>query len=401
MAKNFLNRAAVVICLAAPLAAFAAQVPVPKIETPPDVTIYQTAQGPVFATKSGMTLYKKLPNVGSWALAAGQANSNGVCAYQCPTEFPPLIAGKDAKPVGDFTIVVNSEKQRQWAYKGVLLETFKFDRAPGDTMGEDTFAFNGPRRPYGEAAWIESDVALLEPPPIPEPTQTLPPGITVQRVFGSNRVFANAEGLTLYSQVGVAPKSKGACTTRCTQDRRMISAASFARPIGDWTILEDEFGVRQWAYKGSPVYTYAGDREAHAIEGEAAGWKPVFEYTSPLPPEVALGATETGQVYVDKATQKTLYFQGFAPRPYEMLGFNHPKYRFGTVSCHNECAEKYPPLLARDDAKPVGEWWIATRLDGKKQWAWRGVPVYSYAEDVPERALAAYKNHRWAVLSAE
>ena len=374
-------------------------VPVPKIELPPGITIYQTTQGPVFANAKGMTIYKKLPMVGTWALAAGQANSNGVCAYQCPSEWPAVVAPKDAKPVGDFTIVTGEGGVKQWAYKGVPLQTFKFDQLPGDTLGEDTFAFNGPRRPFGEAAWIESETTLLEPAPPPEPTQDLPPGFRVEKVFGGNRVFASSEGRTLYSQTNA--NGKDACTSKCSSERKILRAASSARGIGEWTVIEDDFGVRQWAFKGKRVYTYGGDHEARQIEGEIEGWVPVFEYVAPLPPEVSIAATESGLVFVDKGSQKTLYFQGFAPRPFEMLGFNHPKYRFGTVSCHNACAEEFPPLLAPDGAKPVGEWWIATRLDGKKQWAWRGVPVYTYVKDQPNRHLASYLGHRWAVASAE
>jgi len=390
--------AAIALTLGLGMNAWGADAPIPKIEMPPGIKIVQTSQGPVFATAAGMTIYKKLPKVGSWALAAGQADANGGCAYQCPQEWPPVAAPKDAKPVGDFTIVTNEQGIRQWAYKGVPLQTFVFDREPGDTIGEDTFAFNGPRRPFGEAAWIESDVPLAEPPPPPAPSQIMPPGISVQPVFAGNRVYASAEGRTLYSQASQTAKP---CSTRCSQDRRILPAASFARPIGDWTIVEDEFGLRQWAYKGKPVFTYAGDKEAREVEGEFDGWQAVFEYESSLPAEVALGYTETGPVFVDKKTGKTLYYQGFAPRPYEMLGFNHPKYRFGTVNCHNACAEKFPPLLAPADAKPVGEWWIVTRLDGSKQWAWRGVPIYSYSKDEPGRHLASYMGHRWAVLSAQ
>jgi predicted lipoprotein with Yx(FWY)xxD motif len=363
---------------------------------PEGITVRQTRQGPVLATAAGMTLYKTLPMEGSWALAAGQANANGACAYQCPSEWPAAVAPDDAKPVGDFSIVAGVQGVRQWTYKGVPLLTFKYDREPGDTLGDDTFAFNGPRRPVGEAAWLESEVPLAEPPPVPEPTALLPPGIRVQRIDGGSRVFAASDGRTLYA----APPGTDPCGRGCA-DRTPLTAAGFARPVGEWTVIERPDGGRVWAHKGRPVFTFAGDRGARDVEGQTDGWQAVQEYAAPLPAEVALGTTESGTVFVEKASGRTLYYQGFAPRPYEFLGFNHPGRRFGTVNCYNECADEFPPLLATAAARPVGEWWIVTRLDGGRQWAYRGVPVYLYAKDQPGRHLASYRDHRWAVLKAD
>lgn len=389
-------RASLIVLAVSTSAAVAADVvPVPQIEMPPGIQIYQTRQGPVFATDRGMTIYKKLPKVGSWALAKGQADANGSCAYQCGSEWPAVTAAKDAQPVGDFTIVAGENGVRQWAYKGVPLQTFLFDREPGDTLGEDTHSFNGPRRPWGEAAWIEAENPLIEPPPIPAPTAARPPSVTVQNVYGGNRVFASAEGRTLYARAG---SGKDKCDAKCLSGRTPFVAAQFAKPIGEWSVAEDDLGVRLWAYRGKVVYTYSGDREAREVEGEDAAWVAVKEHEAVLPPEVDVALSETGPVYVDKKSGKTLYYQGFAPRHYEYLGFNHPKHLFGTVNCYNACAEEYPPLLAAAGAKPFGEWWLVKRLDGTMQWAHRGVPIYMYAKDEPGRHLASYRDHKWAVL---
>ena len=52
-------------------------------------------------------------------------------------------------------------------------------------------------------------------------------------------------------------------------------------------------------------------------------------------------------------------------------------------------------MLAPDDAKPVGEWWLFTRVDGKKQWAYRGLPMYTYADDLPGRHFASANGRIW------
>lgn len=41
------------------------------------------------------------------------------------------------------------------------------------------------------------------------------------------------------------------------------------------------------------------------------------------------------------------------------------------------CTDVWPPVLAVNDAKPVGEWTIVTRKDGAKQWAYQGQALYT------------------------
>ncbi len=362
---------------------------------PPGIIISETRQGPVLATKEGMTIYKKLPRIAGWGHAANQAEVIGQCVYGCPSEWPPVKAPADAKPVGDFTIVSGPDGVRQWAFKGVPLQTFIFDKEPGHTLGEDTYAFNGPRVPIGEAAWLESEIGPQKPPDPPAPTTDLPPGVTVQLGTAGNRYFATAQGLTLYAYDS---GSKAApCTGRCLDQWRPFPAGALVRPIGDWAASADEGGTRQWTHKGRPVYAYVKDSTPGEPTGDGLDgkWHALVEYQAPLPAEITVRDTETVPVFAERRTGKTLYYPGFNHRPYQTLGFNHKGFLYGTVSCYNECAKLYPPLLASADAKPVGEWWIITRVDGTKQWGYRGVPVYTYGGDEPGRHLASYKAHIW------
>lgn len=49
--------------------------------------------------------------------------------------------------------------------------------------------------------------------------------------------------------------------------------------------------------------------------------------------------------------------------------------------CNAQCATAWPALLAPDAAKPMGGYTIVARDDGKKQWAYKGSPLYYYASD--------------------
>src|SRR4051812_6302163 len=53
----------------------------------------------------------------------------------------------------------------------------------------------------------------------------------------------------------------------------------------------------------------------------------------------------------------------------------------GRSSCNGDCAVKWPPVLAAAGAGPQGPYTIVTRDDGRRQWAYKGKPVYTWPED--------------------
>ena len=74
----------------------------------------------------GMTLYTFDKDAG------GKSACNGPCA----TNWPPLMAGADAKAAGDWTIVTRDDGGKQWAYKGKPVYTWVKDTKPGDKSGD-------------------------------------------------------------------------------------------------------------------------------------------------------------------------------------------------------------------------------------------------------------------------
>lgn len=53
----------------------------------------------------------------------------------------------------------------------------------------------------------------------------------------------------------------------------------------------------------------------------------------------------------------------------------------GKSACNGQCAVNWPPLLASGDAKATGDYGIVTRDDGKKQWTYKGKPLYTWFKD--------------------
>jgi predicted lipoprotein with Yx(FWY)xxD motif len=80
----------------------------------------------VWVDAKGMTLYTFDKD------SAGKSACNGPCA----ANWPPLMAGADAKASGDWSIVTRDDGGKQWAYKGKPLYTWAKDTKPGDMTGD-------------------------------------------------------------------------------------------------------------------------------------------------------------------------------------------------------------------------------------------------------------------------
>jgi predicted lipoprotein with Yx(FWY)xxD motif len=53
----------------------------------------------------------------------------------------------------------------------------------------------------------------------------------------------------------------------------------------------------------------------------------------------------------------------------------------GKSTCNGACAANWPPLAADDGASSSGDYSMVTRDDGKKQWAYKGKPLYTWIKD--------------------
>jgi predicted lipoprotein with Yx(FWY)xxD motif len=53
----------------------------------------------------------------------------------------------------------------------------------------------------------------------------------------------------------------------------------------------------------------------------------------------------------------------------------------GKSNCNGPCAVNWPPLVADTDAKAAGDFAFITRDDGRKQWAYKGKPLYTWSKD--------------------
>lgn len=82
----------------------------------------------VMVNGAGMTLYTYDKD--------GVGTGKSVCIQKCAVNWPPLAADADAKPGGDFTIIIRDDGSKQWAHKGKPLYLWVKDMKPGDRTGD-------------------------------------------------------------------------------------------------------------------------------------------------------------------------------------------------------------------------------------------------------------------------
>lgn len=176
-------------------------------------------------------------------------------------------------------------------------------------------------------------------------------------------------------QFGKLPIPAAATRKTCAAKRPPFVAGADDRPSGDWTLITRDDGVKQWAYKGSPVYTSTKDRAAGQVNGEvgtanATFWFPVLAPQA-LPPGFTLIRRAEGLV-IGTSDRRPTYVRsgGGAGRP-----------------------ELLEPMAAPGFGKLTGKWSII-EASGIRQYAFAGKPLFALPEgygDADAAALGGWK----------
>lgn len=86
----------------------------------------------------------------------------------------------------------------------------------------------------------------------------------------SNGVMASKEGKTLYTfDKDTAGQSN--CNGGCAAAWPPFMVANAALAGGDFSIVKRDDGASQWAFKGKPLYFFAGDAKAGDVNGDRQG----------------------------------------------------------------------------------------------------------------------------------
>lgn len=377
-----------------------------------------TVDGPVLVTTSGMSLYQhgtenlKAPKF-AWKCTNAvpattddqqsgigpRPNIGAKLIKSCLDKFKPYAAEAGAQPVGDFTIAERPDGTKQWAFRGYPLYLSIKDNRPGERNAVNAGFLGGGVPGGGAAARFNTGV---RPSWVP---MELPAGLKFSR---------KAEGLVLVSgdteRTVYTPKGgkRFIAAAAGREDFKPIPAPAIGKVSGDWSILDDGTGQKQYAYQGKPLFT--APQSLNDLEiASARAWEPVTVVKAPpVPAAIGTKLTLAGDVYTDRKG-KTLYL--FNCNAGGAIGPGEP--RVTAVSCDGpgdpaawmvalcgdgkECAKRWRPYLAPAGAKPEGEFSILditypmfTDMRGTlypadapkvRAWAYRGKPLFTYYED--------------------
>lgn len=71
----------------------------------------------------------------------------------------------------------------------------------------------------------------------------------------------------------------------------------------------------------------------------------------------------------------------------------------GRSNCNDGCASAWPPLIAAEnDTARLGDWSVVPRADGRRQWAYKGRPVYLRFHDSIEAPAGNGVDGVWRYL---
>jgi predicted lipoprotein with Yx(FWY)xxD motif len=218
----------------------------------------QGANGRALIDAAGFTLYARV---------AGKGESCNGNQYQpCFGHWHALRAPQLAMPVGDFSIVHESDGTPQWAFRGKRLYRFDGDHAAGDANG----------------IGVESnmEVALVS-------RDFMPPGVQISLEAGRGYILTTGNNVALYERhtyhymwggrnshdgfrsawrvgklLGV-----GGCDTKCLTIWHPLQAPQDAHSSGYWEVASRPDGSKQWVYRGYALYTYSGDKKPGDVNG--------------------------------------------------------------------------------------------------------------------------------------
>ena len=343
-------------------------VPLPM---PPKVALKTLGQGVglVFANEDGLTFYTYDRDT-----VPGQSSCRGECAQS----WGPVVAGPDARPSGEWSLVKNETGAAQWAFRNKPLYISKKFLTPnfdGDLV--ETI----PRTLENDWHFATFDLGIEHPD-----------GIRVSEIANSGGIaLANVKGMPLYTFEGNPLRDKSACLSGpCANHWIPVQAPQLAHAIGDFSVADRDDGVSQWAYKGHPLFVFDGDTQPGDAAGSAVDkrWKVALLRRYFLPPGVTIRrnhfdgynlATDSGMTIYQRDRFRSVN-GGHSLREGSKGTVGAGKL-LGTAGCIDECLRQWRPLKAPANARPSGLWSIAIREDGTRQWVYRSFALYTFVGD--------------------
>ncbi len=320
---------------------------------------------------------------------------NARCVAECAKEFPPLLAGREAKPSGDWTIIRRADGGSQWVYQGRPLYIWSRESDPGQ-VAINIALLDTKNVKLAEGATRPTDLVPPEDWKVvrfaPWASMQLPDGIEVGMAYAYQAVaLTDFRGHTIYAYSDDPAKDGQVCgEAGCKMMWVPVSAPALASTVGDFSVVTRADGSPQWAFKGQALYVYSGDELPGDVLGASVDpkWKVAALTRNFRPPAVGITRLEG---YGDTFTvgDMTLYggyafgkrWGGRNLRDTFKDTYSKGKRLAGTACDNAVCLKSWTPFLADANAQSSGFWEPITRADGKKQWTYKGYALYRFNGD--------------------
>lgn len=308
--------------------------------------------------------------------------ADAMCTGECAVAWPPFLAREDAQPSALWTVVARPDETHQWAFNSKPVHTFAKEEKPGEAKGNKA-----------EGKWEQAERMDV-------PEVVFPIGISGGETLKFDaRILVDDAGMTLYTFDQDKP-NESVCAGQCAKIWPPVEAPRLAVTVGDFSVISRDDGIKQWAYRGLPLYTFVGDDEKGMASGEGVAnvWHQAALARYHFPDSVKviqhpkhgpMLATTDGLTLYARDTHRFTLAGGSHDDRNALRGKPSTGAKLGITTCLGECLEEFAPLSAAPDAQPWGDWTVVDRGDGTMQWAYRSYPLYRYkADQAPGDAVA-------------
>ena len=243
----------------------------PLPDLPPGFAVATTRLGRILLNSRNFSIYT----------SDADSPNKSSCDADCARTWIPMLAPESAHPHGDWSIFERSPGVRQWAFRKKPLYRYALDSHAHSFEGSDVPGWH--------------NVFTQQAPPLPQ-------GFTVQDTT-AGQVVADETGRTIYiyfcgddavDQLGCDHPTEtqayrlAMCGAgdpdRCLSTFPYVLAPKGARSKSRaWSVVEIDpktghlathgqpGALRVWAYRGRPVYTYAGDHRPGDTNADGLG----------------------------------------------------------------------------------------------------------------------------------
>jgi len=335
--------------------------------SPSVIILQEKGHGWAIKDSDGMALYTYARDV-----QPGKSS----CVEDCAIIWPSFLASEEYETDDNWSVINRDDGTKQWAYRGKPLYRYSVDQLPIDTYGEGSG--------YGTFLRGRFDLAFIPAPP--------PAGIKIQKTL-IGYVAADNERMTLYAPDGEIDPGSVCVNNTCGPDWSPMLAPWAAHDLGEWKIISRQDGLRQWTYKGRPLFNYAYDVNPRETNGEGvefpangASWRAVvLQQRPPYPDWVTVHNTDAGQMLATLDGKNIYTYDPSRLRQIE---------RERVAGCELECldAEWIPIFASEAQVAPGGNWAIFTLSDGSRQWAYKGRRLFTNTRDKTQGSFLGYRH---------